>query len=387
MGQQRQEQSAELCAAFAEFEAVSGKLTEFYASLEQRVAELTAELHESRAELQRELQAKDLLATRLESLLTALPGGIVVIDGAGRVQDFNPAAANLLDGLDRGTPWIEIVATSFAPRWDDGHDVSLKDGRRVSVATQSLHGEPGQILLITDVTETRRLQELLNHHRRLSAKTEMAASLAHQIRTPLSVAMLQVSNLSRATANPELRRRCTVKALDAMRQLERLVEDMLTFARGGTLEMSELEVGPVLEGLIAELAAAMPDSDFEVALGPVPPVRIRGNRSALHSIMLNLVNNGRAAAQGKGHLEISVRELGDYIQLRFADDGPGVPAADRENVFEPFFTTRRSGTGLGLSVARAVARAHGGELAIEPDYQDGACFVLSLPRLATAQAS
>ena len=387
MGQQRQRQSAQLCAAFSEFEAASGQLVDSYGRLERRVVELTAALAASRAELQRELEDKDRLATRLASLLAALPGGVVVLDGAGRVQDFNPAAADLLGGLGRGAPWIDVVARSFAPRWDDGHDVSLEDGRRVSVATQALHGEPGQILLITEVTETRRLQELLNHHRRLSAKTEMAASLAHQIRTPLSVAMLQISNLGRTDASAELRQRATVKALAALRQLERLVEDMLGFARGGTFDMRELDVAPMLEALVAEVRGALPDPAFTLALGEPAPVRIRGNRSALHSIMLNLVNNSRAATAGKGRLAITARELGDFVEIRFADDGPGVPAADRENIFEPFFTTRRNGTGLGLSVARAIARSHGGELALDPDFLAGACFVLSLPRLIGVAAT
>lgn len=380
MGQPELNQSAQLCAAFAEFEHASSRLAAFYDSLEQRVAELTLALTDSKAELQRELHAKGVLATRLASLLEALPGGVIVLDEAGRVTDRNPAAVELLGPVAIGEPWIDVVARCFSPRWDDGHDISLQDGRRVNVATQALHGEPGQILLIKDVTETRRLQELLTHHRRLSAKTELAAALAHQIRTPLSVAILQLSNLNRESLVLDARRRHTEKAMDAMRQLERLVEDMLTFARGGPLDMASLSVQSLLDDLArdAQQTAATRDLVLEIKTD-IGSDQLRGNRNALHSIMLNLVNNSCNAMGGCGRMTISATRIHDCVELRFADHGPGIPLKDREHVFEPFFTTRKNGTGLGLSVARAVARAHGGELDLDPDYRDGACLVLTLP--------
>ncbi|MGH8597131.1 MAG: histidine kinase dimerization/phospho-acceptor domain-containing protein, partial [Gammaproteobacteria bacterium] len=279
-------QPAQLAEAFATFETASETLADCYQRLETRVAELTDALSHSRAALETELQAKERLATRLSALLEALPGGVIVLDGQGCLAQFNPAARDLLGPLALHEPWIRVVARAFAPHWDDGHDISLVDGRLVNVSTAALVGEPGQILLITDVSETRSLQEQLNHHRRLSAKTELAAVLAHQVRTPLATALLQLGMLNGANLLPEAQGRARHKALVAMRQLERLVNDMLSYARGGVIAAEPI----ALDGLLSELQhtidteAAGAGFEFNVRQVSDPSEimgEIMGSRSAL----------------------------------------------------------------------------------------------------------
>lgn len=385
MGLEQTVDRAELKAAFAQFEQASSLLTSFYANLEQRVAELTAALSDSRAQLEVELAEKERLATRLSALLEALPAGVIVLDGQGRVTEVNPGATELLGDIAAGDAWRDIVARAFAPRWDDGHDVSLVDGRRVNVSTQALADEPGQILMLKDVSETRRLQEQLTHHRRLSAKTEMAAALAHQIRTPLAAALLALGPVARARDLAPTQARGAQRALEAMRQLERLVENMLSFARGAVVDAQPIAIETLTRRLGDEVRALLEGSSFKVAFDCERDARVvHGNADALISIMLNLVANARQIGGSDGALVIATRRVGDYVSFRFMDNGPGVAAADRERIFEPFFTTRGGGTGLGLSVAQAMARAHGGELAIDADYTAGACFELSLPARAAA---
>lgn len=376
---------AELKAAFAQFEQASSQLSDVYASLEARVAELTTALNASHARLEHELAEKARLATRLAALLEALPAGVIVLDAQGRVSAVNPGATDLLGPVAMGDAWRDIVARCFAPRWDDGHDVSLVDGRRVNVSTQALAGEPGQILMLKDVTETRRLQEQLTHHRRLSAKTEMAAALAHQIRTPLAAALLALGPVARARDLAPAQARGAQRALDAIRQLERLVENMLSFARGAVVDAQPIVVDALRRRLEREVRALVDGSGFKVAFDGEDDQRIvHGNADALISIMLNLVSNARQITGGAGALLVATRRVGDFVSFRFMDNGPGVAPHDRERIFEPFFTTRGGGTGLGLSVAQAIARAHGGELAIDPEYTAGACFELSLPARAEA---
>ncbi len=372
-------------AAFADFEVASTRLASFYNNLEEQVARLTEELKRSRAAEVRQLREKEIVAGRLGSLLEALPAGVVVLDGAGCIAEFNPAAQDLLGPLASGDQWIEIVSTAFRPQWDDGHDITLKDGRRVNIETAALSGEPGQIVLLKDVTETRRLQERLNHHRRLSAKTELAAALAHQIRTPLATAMLHTSNLSSRSCGEAAHQRTAERAMDAMRQLERLVEDMLTFARGGTLEMAAFDLSRLLERLVASVAANTQGGEFQFAqVGAVPAIRLFGNTDALFSMMLNLVNNAHAATKDGGSMRVWVDLEGQLARVYFEDDGPGIAERDREHIFEPFFTTTSSGTGLGLAVARSIARAHGGELELDAGFDTGARFILTLPYVQTS---
>lgn len=370
----------QLEAAFADFEVASSKLAEFYQTLESQVAKLTEELHNARAAELQQLREKEILAGRLASLLETLPAGVVVLDGAGRIAEFNPAASELLGTLASGQRWVDIVNRAFQPQWDDGHDISLGDGRRVNIATEPLTDEPGQILLIKDVTETRRLQELLNHHRRLSAKTELAAALAHQIRTPLAAAMLHTSNLGMHASGNERAARTAGRALDAMRQLERLVEDMLTYARGGKLDAEAFGLRALIERLLTNVKSNTPASEFRCTLArEVPDLKLVGNTDALVSMMLNMINNARTATNGCGHVTLDVDVKGSSVQIGIEDDGPGIADHAADHVFEPFYTTTSSGTGLGLAVARSIARAHGGDLRLEQTAGPGARFVLSLP--------
>ena len=220
------EQSLELIAR------VSGRLGESQQLLQARVAELKGQLAETSAKGLQAFDEKERLASRLQSLLDLLPGGVIVIDGQGVVREANPVALELLGMPLEGTLWREVIARSFAPRRDDGHEISMKDGRRVSIATRSLNGEPGQLVLLTDMTETRRLQEQLARHERLSALGRMVASLAHQIRTPLSTALLYASHLEQGGLSAEQQQRFAGRLKDRLNELEHQVRDMLVFARG-----------------------------------------------------------------------------------------------------------------------------------------------------------
>lgn len=220
--------------AFTLFNQVSSQLSQSYSLLEARVSELKGELAVVSAQRIDELSEKERLANRLQNLLDLLPGGVIVIDGQGLVREANPAASQLLGEPLIGQLWRQVIARSFAPRKDDGHEVSLRDGRRLSIATRSLDAEPGQLVLLNDLTETRRLQDQLARHERLSSLGRMVASLAHQIRTPLSAAMLYASHLAddEPALSAETRQRFAATLKERLHELEHQVRDMLVFARG-----------------------------------------------------------------------------------------------------------------------------------------------------------
>lgn len=376
-----------LRVAFRHFEQVSVDLADSYRQLESRVGDLTRELEAARSERMLQLAETERLAGRLKNLLEALPGGVIVLDGEGCVRDFNPVALDLLGVLKIGELWRDVVARAFAPQWDDGHDISLTNGRRVNLSTQALRGEPGQILLFKDVTETRTLQDQLARHKRLAAMGEMAAALAHQVRTPLASAILHLSNLRRPQLEDALRARLSERALDRLKHLERLVADMLLFARGGAFDAGDVTIDELLDGLKADLKLI--PAEFEVSIeNRAGDIHIRANRDALLSALRNLIENAVHACEGHGHMWISTARNGaDTVELRFRDNGPGIPAAVREALFEPFFTTRAQGTGLGLAVTQSVVRAHGGDIVLEPQQDTGTVFTVRLPQQADAGAA
>jgi two-component system sensor histidine kinase FlrB len=365
-------------------EHASTELPSAYCDLEKCVEDLSRELSESDSARARQRAEKEVVAKRLQNLLKVLPGGVVVLDGSGSVQDCNPAALGLLGEPLLGESWREVVRREFAPRWDDGHDITLRNGRCVNISTQALVGEPGQIVLINDVTETRELQAALNRYRRLSAKGEMAASLAHQIRTPLSSAVLYLSNLSRGQLDEATRQRFTRKALTRLRHLEQLVDDMLVFARGGSFDAADITVRPLLEGLAEELHAQMRANDFQLeVINQATEAVIHGNRDALLSVLQNLATNAVEACGKGGKLVVTARVTSRAsLEITCADNGPGIASEIREKIFEPFVTTRAQGTGLGLAVARVVIQAHGGNIRVASNEPKGTVFLIELPIVA-----
>lgn len=366
--------------AFALFNQMSTQLSSSYSMLEARVTELKGQLALVSAQRMQELAEKERLANRLQSLLDLLPGGVIVIDGQGVVREANPVARNLLGQPLVGMLWRQVIARNFSPREDDGHEISLKDGRRLSIATRSLRAEPGQLVLLTDLTETRRLQDQLSRHERLSALGRMVASLAHQIRTPLSAALIYASHLTEQVLPVEQQQRFAGRLKERLHELEHQVRDMLIFARGELPLPDRLPPRALFEAL---RAAAEPH-----VLG----MQVRWqcdsregellcNRDTLVGSLLNLIENAIQAAGREARLKVHLYSRGQALRLCISDDGPGIDRATLARLGEPFFTTKTTGTGLGLAVVKAVARAHQGDVQLRSRPGRGTCAILTLPLL------
>ncbi|QUE77580.1 PAS domain-containing sensor histidine kinase [Stutzerimonas stutzeri] len=374
------EQSIELIAR------VSGRLGESQQLLQARVAELKGQLAETSAKELQAFDEKERLARRLQSLLDLLPGGVVVIDGQGVVREANPVALELLGAPLEGTLWREVIARSFAPRRDDGHEISLKDGRRLSIATRSLNGEPGQLVLLTDLTETRRLQEQLARHERLSALGRMVASLAHQIRTPLSTALLYASHLEQGGLSAEHQQRFAGRLKDRLNELEHQVRDMLVFARGDLPLEDRLAPADLMNALHAAAAVRLDGVAVRWQCDACDG-SLLCNRDTLVGALLNLIENALQAATDAPRLKVHLYARASWLYVSVSDSGAGMDAATLTRLGEPFFTTRATGTGLGLAVVKSVARAHSGALSLRSKPGRGTRALLQLPLLPAAVPS
>ncbi len=326
---------------------------------------------------------------RLSTIIQALPSGVVILDGRGIVAQCNPAAENLLGVPLHGQPWREIIARAFAPKSDDGHDISLADARIVNISTNPLGKQPGQVILIHDVTNTRRLQDKLNHSRRLTALGEMTASMAHQIRTPLSAALLYCAQLNHAQLDEARRGKLTHKIVALVSELEHLVNDMLLFAKDGLSATESFSLNDLMVELCGDYDSAAAAGAIELRQEiPADPIVLRGNRQVLKSALQNLVDNAVHAVGARGTIKISVQHAAaNSIDVLIADNGPGIAAELKDKIFEPFFTTSASGTGLGLAVVRQIAQAHGGDVWVDSQPGAGATFGVRLPIAAACRAS
>jgi len=377
----------ELEKAFEVFTRTSRQLSDSYAELEAQVSSLSQELAAARDARLQELAEKERIGRRLEQLLEALPGGVIVIDGQGRVRDANPAAESLLGKPLEGQSWEKIRERAFTSDGRSG-EVSLRTGRRVSISQRSLEAEQGRIVLFTDVSETRALQELVDRHQRLSAMGEMAARLAHQIRTPLSAALLYAGQLESGRMESDHLPRLGGKLAGRLRQIEGMIGDMLMFAGGGRRDDERLGVDELFAEAAGQVMARWRNR-IQLQVQGGRGLAIRGSRAAVLGALTNLLNNAAEATHEQHGDDARVRlraETGDESQvvIRVRDNGPGVPVTIREQIFEPFYTTRPQGTGLGLAVVRSVAEAHGGELMLGTPRAGGAEFILVLPHAEAA---
>ncbi|RMG28662.1 MAG: PAS domain-containing protein [Gammaproteobacteria bacterium] len=357
-----------LADAFSTFNALSVQLEGAYRDLERRVAELTEALVASRSE-------RMVLAERLEQLLDALPGGVLVLDAAGTVIECNRGAEQLFGGPLAGRAWSDLRAEYVLGQDGASGEVRLRGDRWVYITQRPLVAESGSILLVQDHTEMRRLRRLHARQERLSAMGEMMARLAHQLRTPLSAALLYASQV----APSELRARLC----DRLHKLERMIGDMLAFANGELREVQPFRLSTLLECLQrrVEPLVAHAGARFEIRDHSGDGL-IDGQCEVLCDALVNLVTNSLEHAGPTPWIRVEARRAGpERFELRVVDDGPGIPPAVRERIFEPFFTTRAGGTGLGLAVVAACVQAHGGEIdLLEGD--GGACFRIRLPEAA-----
>ena len=373
-----QPRDAELTAAFHDFNRLSSALESSYRDLESRVAQLTGELAQARRERFLELEARSRLASRLEQMLALLPGGVLVVDGDSRVREANPAAQEML-----GVPLVGETLTSVLARLGHGAVCGIGEfetaaGRRVGVSRRPLEAEPGEILLLTDVTDAARLRAWLEREQRLSTMGEAAALLAHQIRTPLSAALLYTNRLANPDITAAERAEVAAKVVGRLRHLEGQVADMLAYARGGGGSFVPCDVNGLLENVAQNLASKLVHGTRLTVRTHVTRERVRANPEALIGALVNLAVNGLEAGGNDADVVIDVQRHGERIHFRVRDNGPGVPAAVRDLIFEPFYTTRSHGTGLGLAVVKGVAHAHDGVVTLE-DTPSGASFLIDLP--------
>jgi two-component system sensor histidine kinase FlrB len=365
-----QSSRAELQAAFLAFGSVSEQLSDAFDALRDEVAQLRAQLDEAHA-------GKEHLAARLAALLNALPGGVLVLDERGSIQECNPAARELL-----GEPLLTLgFGAVFARAAVDStrvlEHIELRSGRFVNISRRDLSGG-GEVVLLADVTESHLMQAYLARQQRLLTLGELAAGLAHQIRTPLATAMLYASQMTLPGRSAGDLARCAEKTADSLKQLDKLVTEMLAFARGG-IAREPVSLSAVLEQVAQWLRPALRAGVTLTIRTDAPELTVRANASSLVSAVLNLATNALQSAVADLDLELLARRAGrDRAQIVVSDNGPGVPLLLRERIFEPFFTTRARGNGIGLAIVKSVVEAHQGSVRLA-DSPRGAKFIIDLP--------
>ncbi len=374
--------TSELEQAFEVFNRVSQELDVSYRDLQAKVAGLTSELAEARSARVRELAEKERLAHRLSSLVSALPGGVLIVDAGQCIRDANPEAILILGEPLIGLGWPEVLSRqTLLGEQSDFPEIQLKSGRRVSVVSRQLDQSGDRVLLITDVSELHRLRGQVEQKTRLTVMGEMAARLAHQVRTPLSSATLYLSQLTRRNLEHSQRQAIGAKLGERLAHMSHLVDGMLTFVRGTRPCSERVYINELLDTFQSAISPQVNKCGASLLLPEVDDTLVvLGSKEELSGALCNLAMNAMEAAGGAVALELWVGALSEnWLQLRFRDNGPGISSGMIDRIFDPFFTTRAQGTGLGLAVVAVTVAAHGGEIRVSNRDSGGAEFAITLP--------
>jgi len=287
---------------------------------------------------------------------------VALVDAAGTVVAANPVFDRLPDDVR-----ANALARVNPGKWD----LVIHD-RHYQLAL--LFMENGQrVVIVDDVTEVVRVS-------RLSVITDMARQISHDIKNPLTPIRLNAEYLlSVAERDPGQLPQAVTKAADnILKKTEELgalaaqFSDLVRATRNREPRMASIELGP----LLTELAAGYPTMTVSVT---GPDVTVMGDRLKLVRAFGNLLENSHSFTNGSGTVTIQVSVADDRVELEYRDNGRGIPPQNIGRVFEPYFSTRESGTGLGLFIVREFIMEMGGTIEAMPD-PDGACFRITLRR-------
>ncbi len=224
----------------------------------------------------------------------------------------------------------------------------------------------------------------LERKRRLAALGEMAAGVAHEVRNPLGGILLYAQMLENDLASQPEPQRVAGHIADAARKLDNIVSDILAFADRCELQCRPVSVEAVVRDVIDLLRPLWATAECTLTVEPCAcEADVDADPSQLQRAFLNIIANAVQASGRGGRVWISFdRDAGEpasWVEVRVADDGPGVAAELRDRIFNPFFTTRDSGTGLGLAIAHRIVAMHSGSLTVSDRVDGGAVFTLRLP--------
>jgi two-component system sensor histidine kinase HydH len=331
-----------------------------------------------------------------ERLVDGLGEGLQLVDGNFRIRHANRwMHAQLGPISDRRC--YEVVAAGTHPcpgcplerREEMGEaeriQVAGTNGRRFSLSCAPVRQPDGQVFLlelVTDVTERERLQARLTEAERLAAAGELAAGVAHEIRNPLAAIVNATTLLGvEETLSGEERAHTLGVVKKEARRLNRILSDFLIFARPREPKPLVGDIREIVDhvgALIREDPGRAHDVELSVRVDPVVPA-FPFDADQITQVVWNIALNGVEAMNGCGRLSIAVSLSEAQVAIAISDTGRGMPAEELRRVFEPFYSKKPAGTGLGLTIARRIVAAHAGRIEIESTPGRGTCFTILLP--------
>jgi len=342
----------------------------------------------------------------LETLFNTIQEGMVVTDAEGRIRYLNAAATDLLgiptDAGDRGEPlsrylrdldWQKIWSAD-REEWRKviSHEIEVLFPRQrlLNLYIVPLLEKPegivtGMAVILRDITEARARTENVIESERLSALTLLAAGVAHEIGNPLNSLNIHLQLMERELKSLPAKKADRLRediriARDEVGRLDKIINQFLRAIRPTQPDLQRASVNDVVRDTLALLKRELADRDIlvEQELGDALPKTLL-DRAQLTQAFYNIIRNALQAMRAGGILRIRTEATDTHIVVSFVDTGGGIAPEQIVKIFEPYYTTKKDGSGLGLMIVQRIVREHGGTIEVESDLGRGTAFRIKLP--------
>ncbi|GAA4713587.1 HAMP domain-containing sensor histidine kinase [Brevibacillus fulvus] len=325
-----------------------------------------------------------------EQILDSLPIGVITRQSLTSEVHINEKAKELvmLDQdffpvLPDGTPWD---ISSENPWFVNRRMTLLKqDGSSflglvsfVPLLNQQ-RSESGWVVVLADITEQIKIQEFMHQSEKLALVGQLAAGAAHEIRNPLAVIYGFIQLMQKGLPAEKANEYHLSLVLQEIERVNQIVTEMLLLAKPSRPNYREVKLAEILSSILPLMQAEARFRGVEILNRSAPDITLHVDVEQLKQILLNLMKNGIEAMQNGGKLTIESQQLEGHVEITIRDTGEGIPAEFLNRIFEPFFSLKEDGTGLGLPVTIQMVRNHGGELSVKSEPGRGSELTIHLP--------
>jgi PAS domain S-box-containing protein len=344
-------------------------------------------------QVRQQLDQVSRLQETTDEILESSPAGIAVIDREGTIERANAALGRILEAMPEalaGQSLTSLLGGGALPRPDErlremrfrspsGQDHYLQ----VSVASLPRGQTSASVVLVQDVTERIAIENAMKEQDRLASLGMLAAGVAHEVNTPITGISSYAQMLLQSTPVGDPRRELMEKVERQTFRASRIVNNLLEFSRDRPREPRPVSLNFVVAECLDLLKERLRDGNITLAFDrPTEEMTTWGSDGELLQVFTNLVVNACDAMSGGGTLTIRFDSSAGWITIAVEDSGPGIPADQLDQIFQPFFSTKlkEGGTGLGLSISYNIVQRHGGHLRVASVSGEGSTFFVELPR-------
>ncbi|MCB5249601.1 MAG: ATP-binding protein [Candidatus Cloacimonadales bacterium] len=414
-----------LTSAFHDFTQVVEKFEQTYKLLQDKIESLDKQLENKNVELERKVQESENIKNFLNNILDNVHTGVLAIDMTGNISLFNKAA-EMITGFDKE----DVIDKSYRKIFFNNSvqdsksaiytlstgNESFKRQKQISTynsekknvefSTSIVHNYRGEIdgvvETFTDISEIKELQERISHIETLAALGEMSASVAHEIRNPLAAISGFTGLLDRQIAVDDPRKKLLKPIIEGVSRLDNIVSNLLTLTRPQTLNINKCNIHNMINDIIDFFKMGVSDKNKTVdffTMFDTNNTVINCDGQLIQQVLTNIIRNAWEAIEEKGKITISTKvsilepisevldedeikeliRLFSFIEIQIEDTGAGIDDKELQKIFNPFFSTKNEGNGLGLAICKKIVQLHKGDIHVYSKTNKGTKFVINLP--------